>query len=128
MTTLRFGLMALGLAATAALAQAPYVWTLNPGPGSGTKWMVKPSNGVEESSTAVVMDAPKPVWVRVCYSVGPSESVVTVYSQRGQADVNSTELAWGGCADVFGRSIWVGNGHTQVVGGYYGIAPATPAD
>jgi len=114
------------LGATCA-AQVPYVFTYNPGPNKGTKWMARASDGGAESSAAVLMDAPRPVWARVCFTTGPSDSTITLYAQTRDAPVSMTEVAWGGCTDVFGTSIWIGNPHGQVVGGYYGIAPATPA-
>ncbi|UXH76922.1 hypothetical protein [Roseateles amylovorans] len=110
-----------------AVAQVPYVFTYNPGPSYGTKWMAKVSDGAVESSASVLNGAPRPVWARICYSIGPSDSTVTVYAQSGNGPVQSSEVAWGGCADVFGTSVWIGNPYPQVVGGYYGIAPATPA-
>lgn len=112
----------------AVLAQVPYVFSYNPGPTRGTKWMAKSSDGQTESSVSVLMGAPRAVWARVCYSIGPSESTVTVYAETRNGAVSSSEIAWGGCTDVFGTSIWIGNPHAQVVGGYYGVAPATPAD
>jgi hypothetical protein len=121
-------LAALGCLSCVAWAQVPYVFGYNPGPSQGTKWMAKASDGAVESSAAVLMEAPRPVWSRVCYSIGPSDSTVTVYAQNRQGDVRATDLAWGGCADVFGTSIWIGNPHEQVVGGYYGVAPATPSE
>lgn len=117
-----------GTLCVAVVAQVPYVFSYNPGPTRGTKWMAKASDGQVESSTAVLMSAPRPVWARVCYSIGPSDSAVTVYAQTGREEPQSSEVAWGGCTDVFGTSIWIGNPHAQVVGGYYGIAPATPAN
>lgn len=117
-----------GLLSVAVVAQVPYMFTYNPGPSRGSKWMAKASDGQVESSVAVLMSAPRAVWARVCYSVGPSESTVTVYTQTRNDAVRSSEIAWGGCADVFGTSIWIGNPHGQTVGGYYGIAPATPGD
>lgn len=112
----------------AVLAQVPYVFSYNPGPSRGTKWMAKSSDGQTESSVSVMMGAPRAVWARVCYSVGPSDSTVTVYAQTRNEAVQSSEIAWGGCTDVFGTSIWIGNPHAQVVGGYYGVAPATPGE
>jgi hypothetical protein len=122
-------LLILGLVglSAAVLAQVPYVFTYNPGPNRGTKWMAPASNGQVEAATTVLGNAPRPVWARVCYSIGPSDSTVSVYTQTGKAEPQSTDLAWGGCTDVFGTQIWIGNPHAQVVGGYYGIAPATPA-
>lgn len=117
-------LTALCLASTPVLAQ--WMFNYNPGPTRGSKWMAQASDGVTEASVAVLMNAPKPVWARLCYSIGPSDSSVTVYAQDGKGEAHSTQVAWGGCADVFGNQIWVGNPHGQVVGGYYGIAPATP--
>jgi hypothetical protein len=108
-------------------AQVPYVFTYNPGPNKGTKWMARASDGSAEASAAVLMDAPRAVWARICYTTGPSDSTVVLYSQTRDASPSMTELAWGGCADVFGTSIWIGNPHGQTVGGYYGVAPATPA-
>ena len=129
MKTTTLLLVAAGvLASAAAAAQTPYVFTYNPGPTRGTKWMAKASDGQTESSASVVMSAPRPVWARVCYFIGPSESSVTVYTQTRSEAVRSSDIAWGGCADVFGSSIWIGNGHEQVVGGYYGVAPGTPGD
>ena len=116
------------LLSAAVLAQGPYYFNYNPGPTRGTKWMAKPSNGQVESSVSVLMGAPRAVWARVCYSIGPSDSSVTVYAQTRNAEPSSSEIAWGGCTDVFGTSIWIGNPHGQVVGGYYGIAPATPGE
>jgi len=115
-------------ASVVVLAQVPYVFPYNPGPTHGTKWMATPSGGDTESSLAVVSSAPRPVWARVCYSIGPSDSTVTMHAQTRNENVRSFEVAWGGCADVFGTSIWIGNPHMQVVGGYYAIAPATPVD
>jgi hypothetical protein len=112
----------------AVLAQVPYVFSYNPGPTRGTKWMAKPSDGQVESSVSVLMGAPRAVWARVCYSIGPSDSSVTIYSQTRNDPVRSSEIAWGGCSDVFGTSIWIGNPYQQTVGGHYGIAPATPGD
>lgn len=109
------------------LAQVPYVFSYNPGPHRGTKWVVKASDGITESAASVLTDAPRAVWARVCYTIGPSDSTVTLYTQTGNKEPKGTEVAWGGCADVFGTSIWIGNPHGQPVGGYYGIAPATPA-
>jgi hypothetical protein len=109
------------------LAQVPYVFTYNPGPSRGTKWVVKASDGITESAASVLSEAPRPVWARVCYTIGPSDSTVTLYAQTGNKEPKGTEVAWGGCADIFGTSIWIGNPHGQPVGGYYGIAPATPA-
>lgn len=117
-----------GALSAAALAQVPYVFSYNPGPTHGTKWMAKASDGDTESSVSVLMGAPRAVWARVCYSIGPSDSSVTVYAQTRNEAVRSAEIAWGGCTDVFGTSIWIGNPHAQVVGGYYGVAPATPGD
>jgi hypothetical protein len=121
-----FGLSSV-LSAT-VLAQVPYLFSYNPGPTRGTKWMAKSSDGQTESSVSVLMGAPRAVWARVCYSVGPSDSTVTVYTQTRNEAVHSSEIAWGGCTDVFGTSIWIGNPHAQVVGGYYGVAPATPGE
>lgn len=115
-------------ACAAVVAQVPYVFSYNPGPTRGTKWMTKASDGQTESSAAVVNSAPRPVWARICYTIGPSDSVVTVYAQTRNEEARASEIAWGGCADVFGTSIWIGNGHPQVVGGYYGVAPGTPGD
>jgi hypothetical protein len=117
----------LAIVAATGAAQVPYVFTYNPGPNKGTKWMARASDGGVEAAAAVLMDAPRPVWARVCYGTGPSDSTVTLYAQTRDAAPSVTEVAWGGCADVFGTSIWIGNPHGQVVGGYYGIAPATPA-
>jgi hypothetical protein len=119
--------MSLMLCAQAA-AQVPYVWTYNPGPNHGSKWMTRAAEGDTQASGSILTDAPRPVWARVCYSIGPSDSTVTVYSENGKGGESASEVAWGGCADVFGTSIWVGNGHRQPVGGYYGIAPATPGN
>ncbi len=113
------------LASAGALAQV--VFSYNPGPTRGTKWMARASDGHSESAVSVLTDAPRPVWARVCYTIGPSDSTVSVYSQTHNKDAPGSEIAWGGCADVFGTSIWIGNPHAQVVGGYYGIAPATPS-
>lgn len=110
------------------LAQTAYVFTYNPGPRQGTKWMAKASDGNTEAATSVVLSAPRPVWARVCYTIGPSDSSVAVYAQTRNQPAHSSDVAWGGCVDVFGSSIWIGNPHEQVVGGYYGIAPATPND
>ncbi|MFT7775609.1 hypothetical protein [Roseateles sp.] len=121
-----FGLMSM--LSVAVLAQVPYVFSYNPGPNRGTKWMAKASDGQTESSVAVLMSAPRAVWARVCYSIGPSESSVTVYTQTRNEAIHSSEITWGGCTDVFGTNIWIGNPHGQTVGGYYGIAPATPGD
>ena len=43
------GLMAAGLlaASIAAMAQVPYVFSYNPGPTRGTKWMAKASDGLD---------------------------------------------------------------------------------
>lgn len=119
--------LALGLG-LGALAQVPFVFGYNPGPSKGTKWVARASDGQTEAAASVLMDAPRPVWARICYTIGPSDTTINVYTQTRQAEVRATELAWGGCADVFGTSIWVGNSQAQPVGGYYGIAPATPAD
>lgn len=119
---------ALVAASMAATAQVPYVFSYNPGPTRGTKWVVKASEGEVETSAAVVNAAPRPVWARVCYTIGPSDSTVTLYAQTRKEEPRETEVAWGGCADVFGTSIWIGNPHGQPVGGYYGVAPATPSD
>lgn len=123
-------MIAMALSATSlwVLAQVPYVFSYNPGPTRGTKWMAKASDGQTESSAAVLTAAPRPVWARICYTIGPSDSSVTIYSQTRNDDVRSSEVAWGGCADVFGTSIWIGNPYQQTVGGYYGVAPATPAE
>lgn len=122
-------LAAAGLLVTsmATMAQVPYLFGYNPGPTKGTQWMAQSSDGQDESSAGVVTSAPHPVWARICYSIGPSDSSVSVYSQTHKDEVRQSEVAWGGCTDVFGTSIWIGNPHTQRVGGYYGIAPATPA-
>lgn len=116
------------LLSAAVLAQAPYYFNYNPGPTRGTKWMAKASDGEVESSVSVLMGAPRAVWARVCYTIGPSDSSVTVYAQTRNGESTSSEIAWGGCTDVFGTSIWIGNSYGQVVGGHYGIAPATPGD
>lgn len=118
----------MGMLSAAVVAQVPYVFSYNPGPTHGTKWMAKSSDGDTESSVSVLMGAPRAVWARVCYSIGPSESSVTVYAQTRNEAVRASEIAWGGCTDVFGTSIWIGNPHAQVVGGYYGVAPATPLE
>lgn len=119
---------ALALVSASVLAQVPYVFTYNPGPSRGTKWMAQSSEGDTETAASVLNNAPRPVWARVCYTIGPSDSTVTVYSQTGKKDEpQAVELAWNGCTDVFGTSVWIGNPHAQGVGGYYGIAPATPA-
>ncbi|MET0210198.1 MAG: hypothetical protein ABW220_14235 [Burkholderiaceae bacterium] len=116
------------LASAAVLAQVPYVFTYNPGPTRGTKWMAKLSDGQTETSASVLSGAPRPVWARVCYTIGPSDSSVTVYAQTRNGEVRESEVAWGGCADIFGTNIWIGNPFPQSVGGYYGIAPATPLE
>ncbi len=116
----------LALVAGYTVAQVPYVFTYNPGPDRGTKWMAKASASGTEGSAAVLMNAPRAVWARVCYTIGPSDSDVSVYTSTGNAAPQSTSVAWGGCADVFGTNIWIGNPHQQVVGGHYGIAPTTP--
>jgi hypothetical protein len=116
------------LLSTAVLAQVPYVFSYNPGPNRGTKWRAPASDGQAEAPMTVLMNAPRPVWARVCYSIGPSDTSINVYAQTGNAEPQSTAVAWGGCADVFGTQIWIGNPHGQVVGGYYGVAPATPAN
>ncbi|MBO9688606.1 hypothetical protein [Roseateles chitosanitabidus] len=122
--------MAAGLlaASIAAIAQVPYVFTYNPGPTRGTKWVAKASDGDTEGSAPVISSAPRAVWARVCYTIGPSDSTVSLYAQTRNEDPRALEIAWGGCADVFGTNVWIGNPHGQPVGGYYGIAPATPAD
>ena len=117
-----------GLLSMVGVAQVPYVFSYNPGPTHGTKWMAKPSDGESETSAPVLMSAPRAVWARVCYTIGPSDSSVTLYAQTRNEPASVSEISWGGCADVFGSSIWIGNPHTQVVGGYYGIAPATPGN
>jgi len=124
------GLVAAGLlaASIATLAQVPYVFSYNPGPTRGTKWMARASDGNSEGAASVVSSAPRPVWARVCYTIGPSDSTVSVYAQTRSEEPRALEIAWGGCSDVFGTSIWVGNPHGQPVGGYYGVAPATPID
>ncbi|MBB3282094.1 MULTISPECIES: hypothetical protein [unclassified Roseateles] len=124
------GLMAAGLlaASIAAVAQVPYVFSYNPGPTRGTKWMAKASDGNAEGSASVVASSPRPVWARVCYTIGPSDSTVSVYAQTRNEEPRAFEIAWGGCSDVFGTSIWIGNPHGQPVGGHYGVAPATPLD
>jgi hypothetical protein len=119
---------AMVAASVAVPAQVPYAFPYNPGPTYGTKWMANSSVGDTESTLALVSSAPRPVWARICYSIGPSESTVTIHAQTRNEHVRSFEVAWGGCADAFGTSIWIRNPHMQVVGGYYGIAPATPAD
>lgn len=117
---------ALTLVAGYTVAQVPYFFNYNPGPTKGTKWMAKAAAEGTEGAAAVVMNAPRPLWARVCYSIGPSDSDVTVYANNGKDAPQATSVAWGGCADVFGSNIWIGNPHQQVVGGHYGIAPATP--
>lgn len=116
------------LTCATVMAQVPYVFSYNPGPSHGTKWVAKSSDGNVESSAAVLSGAPRAVWARVCYSIGPSDSEVTLYAQTRNEAPRALEVAWGGCADVFGTSIWIGNAHGQPVGGYYGVAPATPSD
>lgn len=118
----------MSLVAAGVLAQSPYFFNYNPGPARGTKWMAKASDGETESSVSIVMSAPRALWTRVCYTVGPSDSSITLYAQTGTEPVRSSEVVWGGCADAFGTSIWIGNPHAQTVGGYYGIAPATPGN
>lgn len=124
------GLMAAGMlvASIATLAQVPYVFSYNPGPNHGTKWMARSSDGSSEASASVVSASPRPVWARVCYTIGPSDSTVSIYAQTRNEEPRALEVAWGGCSDVFGTSIWIGNPHGQVVGGYYGVAPGTPSD
>lgn len=124
------GLMAAGLlaASIAAIAQVPYVFTYNPGPTRGTKWVAKASDGDTEGSASVISAAPRAVWARVCYTIGPSDSTVSLYAQTRNEDPRALEIAWGGCADVFGTNVWIGNPHGQPVGGYYGVASATPLD
>lgn len=124
------GLMAAGLlaASIAAIAQVPYVFTYNPGPTRGTKWVAKASDGDTEGSAPVISASPRPVWARVCYTIGPSDSTVSLYAQTRNEEPRALEIAWGGCADVFGNNVWIGNPHGQPVSGYYGVAPATPAD
>jgi hypothetical protein len=118
---------ALLLAAGPLAAQV--LFTYNPGPTRGSKWMAQASDGQTEASAAVLMNAPKPVWARLCYTIGPSDSTITLYAQNSKgSEAQSTQVPWGGCADVFGNQIWVGNPHGQTVGGYYGIAPATPGE
>lgn len=119
---------ALVAASMAAAAQVPYVFSYNPGPTRGTKWMAKASDGELEASAGVVNAAPRAVWARVCYTIGPSDSTITLYAQTRRDTPTETEVAWGGCADVFGTSIWIGNPHGQPVGGYYGVAPGTPSE
>ncbi len=77
------GLMVAGLlaASIAALAQVPYVFSYNPGPSRGTKWVAKASDGDAEGAASVVSSSPRPVWARVCYTIGPSDSTVSVYAQ-----------------------------------------------
>ena len=123
------GLMATGLLTVlAAAAQVPYVFSYNPGPTRGTKWMARASDGQSEGAASVVSSSPRPVWARVCYTIGPSDSTVSIYAQTRNEAPRAFEVAWGGCSDVFGTSIWVGNPHEQPVGGYSGVAPATPID
>jgi hypothetical protein len=122
------GWSVLTLTSLLATAQVPYLLSYNPGPARGTPWTAAAATGDEASSASVVLDSPRPVWARVCYTVGPSDSAVALYAERSAGQVTSTPLAWGGCADVFGHSIWLGNPHRQVVGGYYGVAPAAPAE
>lgn len=115
---------ALLAASTGVLAQV--LFSYNPGPSRGTKWMAKASDGQNETAAPVITTAPRPVWARICYTIGPSDSSVTLYAQTRNEEAQTSEISWGGCADVFGTSIWIGNPHGQVVGGYYGVAPATP--
>jgi len=122
-----FGI-ALTIGASAVnFSHAQYAFAYNPGPTQGAKWVGKAASEAQESTTSIVMGAEHSAWVRVCYSIGPSESVVAVFSAVNKTATKSTELAWGGCVDVFGTDIWIGNPNQQSVGGYYAVAPATPA-
>ena len=90
-------------------------------------WTVR-SPAAWPPAMSVVASSPRPVWARVCYTIGPSDSTVSVYAQTRNEEPRAFEIAWGGCSDVFGTSIWIGNPHGQPVGGHYGVAPATPLD
>jgi hypothetical protein len=88
---------------------------------TGQPWyMTKaPADTAQESTVHVLLTAPAPIVVRVCYCSGVDDTYIRARTSTIAANVQVTQIYKGGCADLGGTSVWLSNPNGTPVSGKY---------